>query len=1023
MSNNDIAIIGLAGIFPDAIDVGKYWENISDKKESIREFSDEYLISQGVNEKYLKDPNYVKAGTMLEGAKEFDAEFFGYTPREAEIMDPQQRKFLEVAWGAFENAGYSTESNTNNRIGVFGGSTMNTYILQNLIKERDLLNFLGEQQVMIGNDKDYLTSRVSYKLNFNGPSIVVQTACSSSLYAIHLACQHLLIGDCDMALAGGSSIRMPLEKGYKYTPGGTSSKNGHCYAFDKRANGSVVGSGTGVVVLKRLEDAIKDNDTIHAVIKGSNVGNDGSDKPGFSAPSIQGQARVINDAFTLTGISPESIQYVEAHGTATQLGDPIEFSALTNGFNKSSNKKNYCSLGSVKTNIGHLDAAAGVAGLIKIVMALKNKKIPANSNFESPNDKINLEESPFYINKEILDWEIENDQPRRAAINSIGMGGNDAFMILEEAPAQPVESLTKDNNLLILSSKNEEALIRYKKNLLQFLIDKPDTPLTDLTYTLQVGRNQFDKRFTCVFSDYNDLIQQLSTNKIEKQSTNKNSELTFIFGGNGSQYIDMAKKLYQNNSNFKNILDNNNNKINETTELDLLNDVIKFEDTSLKAKQKINDNKNSELCLFLLEFSLAEFLMNLNILPKSVLGFGIGEYVAGTVSGRIEFKKAVELIKLRSNFIEQDSNKIVLKVNSTLELISEYIDDSVKILSSYSDSLHIVKGDINSINGIERELSKVNIKCEKLFNYSTLNDLEINNYISANQKALCEKDEAIPLIKEIRSSHSTNEIQTNYNSALSSLKEDINEEDFIVIIGHDELIETALNQYNFKNVLSILNGNAKLDYSTFLTTLGSLWSNNIDINWKEFWKKQQVMRIPAPTYPFSKTVYWIDEKVDVKTKNVEIPLPSSGEVKNKKEKQDKLTVNIYEEKQNHEVPSNENKYYDRGQIKEELLSIWKKATGFEEINVKDDLFDLGGHSLMATQIVSSIREKFSVSISIDDMLEDASVEYISDLVYQQLNSLEDKLEDDPEEKMKSEVLEKINSLSDDEVNKILQELR
>ncbi|MGE8033756.1 beta-ketoacyl synthase N-terminal-like domain-containing protein [Lysinibacillus sp. NPDC093692] len=1012
MSNNDIAIIGLAGIFPDAIDVAQYWENISNKKESIREFSDEYLISQGVNEKSLKDPNYVKAGTMLEGAKEFDAEFFGYTPREAEIMDPQQRKFLEVAWGAFENAGYSTESNTINRIGVFGGSTMNTYILQNLIKERDLLNFLGEQQVMIGNDKDYLTSRVSYKLNFKGPSIVVQTACSSSLFAIHLACQHLLIGDCDMALAGGSSIRMPLEKGYKYTPGGTSSKNGHCYAFDKRANGSVVGSGTGVVVLKRLEDAIKDNDTIHAVIKGSNVGNDGSDKPGFSAPSIQGQARVINDTFSLTGISPESIQYVEAHGTATQLGDPIEFSALTNGFNKSSNEKNYCSLGSVKTNIGHLDAAAGVAGLIKIVMALKNKKIPANSNFESPNEKINLEESPFYINKEILDWEIENDQPRRAAINSIGMGGNDAFMILEEAPAQPIESLTKENNLLILSSKNEEALNRYKKNLLQFLIDKPDTPLTDLTYTLQVGRNQFDKRFTCVFSDYNNLIQQLSTNKIEKQNTNKNSELTFIFGGNGSQYIDMAKKLYQNNSHFKNILENNNNKINEIIELDLLNDVIKFEDTSLQVKQKINDNKNSELCLFLIEFSLAEFLINLNILPKSVLGFGIGEYVAGTVSGRIEFKKAVELIKLRSNFIEQDPNKIVLKVNSTLELISEYIDDSVKILTSYSDSLHILKGDINSINDIERELSKVNIKCEKLFNYSTLNDLEINNYITENQKVYCEKDEAIPLINEIGyTSYSTNEIQTKYNSALSSLKEDINEEDFIVIIGHDELIETALKQYNFKNVLSILNGNAILDYSTFLTTLGCLWSNNIDINWKEFWKNQQVMRIPAPTYPFSKTVYWIDEKAGVKQKHVEIPLPSSVEVEKKEEKKDR------------EDSPKENKYYDREQIKEELLSIWKKATGFEEINVKDDLFDLGGHSLMATQIVSSIREKFSVSISIDDMLEDASVEYISDLVYQELNSLEEISEDDPEEKMKSEVLERINSLSDEEVNKILQELR
>src|SRR5215510_8530723 len=429
--DSDIAIIGLACRFPGARNADQFWQNLENGLESVAFFSDEELKSSGVAAPLLDDPRYVRAKAALDEIEFFDASFFGFSPREAQILDPQHRVFLECAWEALENSGYSAQ-NYDGRIGVYAGAGMNSYLF-NLYSNRSLIESLDPFQLLISSDKDYLTTRVSYKLGLSGPSITVQTACSTSLVAVHLACQSLLSGECDMALAGGVSVTVPQKSGYIYQEGSFLSPDGHCRAFDADARGTVGGDGVGVVVLKRLEDALADGETIHAVVKGSAVNNDAAMKAGYTAPSVSAQARVIAEAQAMARIGADTISYVETHGTGTALGDPVEIAALTKAFRASTKRNGYCAIGSVQTNIGHLDTAAGVASLIKVVKALAAKELPPSLNFNRPNPQLDLENSPFYVNTRLTDWE-ECSLPRRAGVSSFGVGGTNVHLILEEAP-------------------------------------------------------------------------------------------------------------------------------------------------------------------------------------------------------------------------------------------------------------------------------------------------------------------------------------------------------------------------------------------------------------------------------------------------------------------------------------------------------------------------------------------------------------------------------------------------------------
>ncbi|MBV9530747.1 MAG: non-ribosomal peptide synthetase, partial [Bradyrhizobium sp.] len=494
-----VAIIALAGRFPGARDVEGFWCNLLEGEETISRFTDEELDPASWSDiADRKDPAYVRARGILEDVEMFDAAFFNISPREAEVTDPQQRLFLESAWEALECAGYDPEVFPG-AIGVFAGMSNNTYYRANLLSRQDVLQRAGEFP-MLGNEKDYLATRVSYKLNLRGPSLNIVTACSTSLVAVCQAVQSLLTHQCDMALAGGVSVSVPQRRGYTYQEGFITSPDGHCRAFDAKAQGTVFSNGLGIVVLKRLQDARADGDLIYAVIKGAAVNNDGSARVSFTAPSVDGQAEAIAMAQAIAGIDPATISYVEAHGTGTALGDPVEIAGLTKAFRIGTDKREFCAIGSVKTNIGHLDAAAGVTGLIKTTLALYHKVLPATLHFQSPNPRLELSETPFVVNTRLHQWP-EGRTPRRAGVSSLGAGGTNAHVVLEEASERTSEPPNRPEQLLVLSARTAGALQVATDRLRRYLDDHPEMPLADAAFTLQMGRRRFAHRRALVASD------------------------------------------------------------------------------------------------------------------------------------------------------------------------------------------------------------------------------------------------------------------------------------------------------------------------------------------------------------------------------------------------------------------------------------------------------------------------------------------------------------------------------------------
>ena len=522
-SMEEIAIIGAAGQFPESETLESFWQNLSQGKELITFFSDDELLEEGIDPSLLRNTHYMKAKGFLEHADCFDAEFFGFSRREAEVLDPQQRRLLEWAWSALEVAGYDSEQ-YKGLIGVFACSSLSSYFYLNLLPQlyNSTQNLQDEMLMVMGNEKDFLATRISYKMNLKGPSKSIQTACSSSLVAVHDACQSLLNYECDIALAGGVSITFPQKNGYLYSKEGISSPDGHCRAFDHLAAGTLTGNGGGVVVLKRLQDALADGDTIYSIIKGSCVNNDGADKVGYTAPSIKGQANAIITAHLAARVDPATITYVECHGTGTILGDPVEIQALTQAFQVSipKNLKQFCAIGSVKTNMGHLDAAAGIAGLIKTMLALHFKQIPPSLNFEKPNPKISLEDSPFYVNTKLVPW-VSNQTPCRAGVSSFGIGGTNAHVVLEKAPASNPSMPSKYTSFLApFSAKNGISLKLMLSNFLTAL-DSLTCSLADLTYTLQIGRRSFDHRVCFIASSKKELQQMIGQYLVQEHSSEK----------------------------------------------------------------------------------------------------------------------------------------------------------------------------------------------------------------------------------------------------------------------------------------------------------------------------------------------------------------------------------------------------------------------------------------------------------------------------------------------------------------------
>ncbi len=658
-SEFDLAIVGMAGRFPGSPDLDAFWRNLVDGVECVRRFTDEEVAAAGVDPALSSQPHYVKAGGVLEGAEWFDAHFFGVYPREAEIMDPQHRVFLEVAWHALEHAGYdpaTSESTGAGAIGVYAGCGLNTYLIYNLAQNREIRENVQGYQLTIANDKDYLPSRVAYKLNLRGPAVNVQTACSTSLVATHLACQALLSHDCDMALAGGVTVRLPQQGGYLYQEGGIMSPDGHCRAFDAQAAGTVGGNGVGIVVLKRLSDALADGDTIHAVIKGTAINNDGSNKVGYTAPSVEGQTGVISAAHAVANVDPSTISYVETHGTGTALGDPIEITALTNAFGLAAGPDDLpaqtCAIGSLKPNVGHLDAAAGIAGLIKTTLALENGQIPPSINFSAPNPQIDFAKSPFYVNDRLSEWRSTGGH-RRAGVSSFGIGGTNAHVVLEEAPPPAPAGASRAAQLLVVSAKTEAALDAATANLAQFLADRPAVNLADAAYTLQVGRQPFAYRRVAVVRDLADACVVLEGRAPGRLVGNGGAagatSVAFMFTGQGSQYAGMGLGLYKAEPVFRDAVDRCADILRPHLATDIRG--LIYPRVADGADERLKQTAMTQPALFVVEYALAQLWLAWGVRPGAMIGHSIGEYVAAHLAGVMSLDDALMIVAARGRLM------------------------------------------------------------------------------------------------------------------------------------------------------------------------------------------------------------------------------------------------------------------------------------------------------------------------------------------------------------------------------------
>lgn len=896
MNGSEIAIIGMAGRFPGAKDIDVFWQNLRDGVESIAFFSDEELLSSGVDSTLLNNPNYVKANPVLSDVEGFDAEFFGFSPKEAEILDPQHRLFLESAWEALENAGYDSETYQGS-IGVYAGVETNTYLLNNIYPNYGL----SDLQTLLGNDKDYLSSRVSYKLNLKGPSVSVQTACSTSLVAIHIACQSLLNGECDISLAGGVTVRVPQKVGY-LSQEGFASPDGHCRSFDAKARGSIFGSGVGVVVLKRLTDAIADGDSIHAIIKGSAINNDGALKAGYTAPSPDGQSAVISEAQAIAGIEPETINYIEAHGSGTPLGDPIEIAALTQVFQSRTAQKAFCAVGSVKTNFGHLGAAAGVAGLIKTVLAIEHQLIPPSLHFEEPNSKIDFANSPFYVNTKLLQWETHQN-PRRAGVSSLGIGGTNAHVILEEAPPAKTSETSRTWQLLMLSAKTNSALETATANLAEHLKQHPDLNLADVAYTLQVGRRSFEHRRTVVCKDIQDAIAALQNPKRVLNNIQDGIErpVAFMFTGLGSQYVNMAWELYQVESKFKETVerccqflkpllgldlrdvmyrDRNAPKTTSPSGYDLRKMLGRGEQQADEDTQKLNQTHLTQPAIFVIEYALAQLWISWGIHPVATIGYSIGEYVAATLAEVLSLEDALILVTKRAQMIQELPNGAMLAVPLGEEKVRPLLNKNLSLSAINGSAFCVVAGTTNAVDELAERLTEKGLACRRLQSSHAFHSQmmeAIAQPFTELVKTVNLQPPKIPYISNVTGTWITAEQATDPNYWTQHLCQPVLFADGMQELWKKHkpiLLEVGPGQTLCSLALQCLENvaiadkvalpslrdayNQQSDLAFLFNTLGQLWLSGVQINWSGFYTRDRHYRIPLPTYPFEPQRYWIE---------------------------------------------------------------------------------------------------------------------------------------------------------------------
>jgi amino acid adenylation domain-containing protein len=976
-----VAVIGMAGRFPGATNVDQFWRNLCDGVESISVFSDQELLAAGVDPALLTNPDYVKARGVLPDADLFDAAFFGFQPREAELLDPQHRVFLETCWTALEHSGYDPDRYRGN-IGVYAGSSLNTYLLANICSSRAVIDDLvGGYQVtgfptVLGNGPDYLPTRVSYKLNLRGPSMAVQTACSTSLVAVCQACDALLAGQCDAALAGGVSISFPQRRGYLYSEGAMVSPDGHCRAFDAEAAGTVFGEGAGVVVLKRLADAVRDGDKIYAVVRGTAVNNDGSAKVSYLAPSVDGQATAISKALTRAGIDAGSIRYVEAHGTGTPLGDPIEVAALTQAFRADSSASGYCALGSVKPNVGHLEAASGVTGLIKTVLALHHDRLPPTLHYSRPNPRMDIDASPFRVVDRLSDWPA-GTEPRRAGVSSLGVGGTNAHVVLEEAPPAPVAQAGKTRQLLLLSARTSPALETATHNLAAYLRNDTEAPLADVAYTLQIGRRPFEHRRMIVCRDAADAVAALDANDTARVLTGSplvaDPPVAFLFPGQGAQFVGMAAETYAGEPVFREALDRCAESLRPHLGIDIRSTLYPSPQTEAEANERLRQTAVTQPALFAIEYALAQLWMSWGVRPAAMFGHSVGEFVAACLADVFSLDDALMLVALRGRLVQSMPPGWMLAVRMAEADVLPLLGPELALAAVNGPSQCVVSGPADAVAALQTRLGEQEIVCRPLATSHAFHSPMLEPVLDRFAAAVAgvkRNSPTIPFLSCVSGTWINPEQAIDPSYWAAHLRQTVRCADALGTLAADGhvLLEvgpgrTLTNLARHQTgaaptvVVSTLPRPEDDDTETaaLLTAVGRLWLAGVTIDWDQFHAPARRRRVPLPTYPFERQRFWIEppgRSTELLPVVQEAPPPEPARLVEPVSPPAGLPASV--------LPI--------------LQSVFAELSGVsgDRLDPKASFFELGFDSLFLTQAVLAVQNRFGVRVSFRQLLEDLS---------------------------------------------------
>jgi amino acid adenylation domain-containing protein len=971
-TNNDIAVIGMAARFPGTDTIAGLWKVLTEGRETTSFFTDEEL-DQSIPPEVRNAPNYVKARGVVENADSFDAAFFGISPKVAELMDPQHRVFLELAWEALETTGH-LPGKYDGAVGVFAGVGNNTYYTNNVISNTEKIENVGRFLVATVNEKDYIATRTAYELNLTGPAVSVHSACSTSLLAIAQAADSIRNGQCDVALAGGASVNSPVKSGHLYQQGTMLSADGHCRSFDADSDGTVFSDGAGIVVLKSLEDAERDGDTIYAVLKGVGLNNDGGGKGSFTAPSATGQAGAIAMAIADAGVDPATITYIEAHGTATALGDPIEIEGLNLAFGVQ-DKKQYCAIGSIKSNMGHMVAAAGVAGFIKTTLALFHKQIPASLYYTKPNPNIDFADSPFFVNTKLTDW--QSGGKRRAGVSSFGVGGTNVHTVLEEyVRTEQPSAESKPLQLISWSAKTATSASKWADRLYYYLQDNEDVDVADLAYNLHTARTGFKERNFIMATDRADLLDKLTKFKRDPSNSKtlkeKATEVVFMFPGQGAQYLNMGRELYQQEPVFAGAVNECVALLKGTGHENIL-DVI-YADASAEATEKLKNTFYTQPAIFITSYAMAKLWMSLGIEPSVFTGHSIGEFVAAHFAGVFNLPDALKLITERARLVSEVPEGDMLSVRTTAAELEEILPANLSIAVINSNKLSVVAGEKDAVAAFAKVLEEKGIPGRLLQTSHAFHSAMMDDII-APFEAIVKTIKLNPPVKPVVSTATGKWLSAaeatdpaywaqhlrktvRFADAIDTLAEDKGR--LFLEVGPGRTLATLTAQQTadepVATVAGIENSNDVPEYQSVLKALGQLWLNGVEPNWATFYNGKR-KRLRLPSYAFDHKKYWVEPVVINRTGTVNYqPEEIVPDTPPATTQENSIQSNIMR----------------KDLLADKLYGIFEDASGIEiEKDAADLSFpEIGFDSLLLTQIATNLKKTFNVPVTFRKLFEE-----------------------------------------------------